>query len=369
MTTPNKDESQKQNAVSQKPLHFYARHMQPGVCGYENEVVLVDTDAMKKLIPSGMGIPVYIGHQKVEYSTMKEKACGYVVESFYNELDGWAWFKFIAIDDEARAAIAKGWKVSNAYVPSEWGVGGKKNNCDYHREVLNATFTHLAIVPDPRYEEADIMTSDEFKAYQESKKRELAELKNSLPSSKGKTMFKGFKFFKTEKKEVTEPDMDTTVELTNDKGEVITVTLGEMVNAVKKNAEDEKKKADEGKDDKKSEMANGDQMIDIDGEIMPIRELANRYKKLNEKKNADDDDAKKKADEEKANSEKEAADKAEKEKAEKEKTNAMSDGTDMKHFEELRNAHKQAVKSAPRIIETGSQQLQRGKEMFSFSKD
>lgn len=245
--------------ATQEPRIFYCRHMQPGIARYENETILVDSDGMKNLVASvgKRAIPVYINHQDVDLKNIKEKACGYVSDSFYNELDGWAWFKFVAVDDQAHEAVRKGWSVSNAYMPSDWGPAGTKNNCPYHREVRNGEFTHLAIVPDPRYEGACIMTPEEFKNYQDTAREKLAELKNSKEK---KPMFK---MFKNEKKEVTGSavDLDTHIELENGKS----ISIREMVEAVVENSKEEAS-------------------IEVGGKKMTLSELAKAYENAMKKK-------------------------------------------------------------------------------------
>lgn len=346
---------EKTNSVSQKPSFFYARHMQPGTCRYDSEMILVDTEALQSMIRTGGGIPVYIHHQpNVPIEDTKKLAIGYVTESFYNELDGWAWFKFMAIDDEARIAISDGWSVSNAYVPTQWGSNGTKNNVAYDREIISGEFTHLAIVPDPRYENACIMTPEQFKAYQEEKKSKLSELQNSNPkqtTSKGKPMFK---LFKNERKEVSTVDADTQVELEDGK----VVSVGEMMNAMKKNSddgdEDEKKKAED-------EKMNAE--VDVDGEKMPLKELVNRYKKMNEKRNAAEEEEKKNAAEEEAKK-KEAEEKANAEEEEKKKAEKENG---MKNFKMLQNA-KGGQEEAVRVIETSAVKVQRGLEQYGAKK-
>lgn len=352
---------EKQNAA-QFPRVFYCRHMQPGIVKYENETILVDTDGVKHMMPSGVGKPVYIHHQKVDLDTMKEKAAGYVTDSFYNELDGWAWFKFLAIDDDCYHAISEGWAVSNAYVPTEWGEGGTKNNCPYEREVKNGEFTHLAVVPDPRYEGACIMTPEEFKIYQDSQKRKLEELQNSN-QSKGKTMLK---LFKNTKQEVASIDADTMIELENGKS----VSIEEMINAVcKKNAEEKKEKE------------NGDQMVDVDGEKMPLKELVNKYKKMNEKKNEsqdeeeeEDEPKKEKKNRQKKNDGEDDDDdgrtKKEKSKSDKghddqiEKDLEEDEEKENSHFDELRNAHLKHGTDVV-VLETSMDKLARGRALFT----
>lgn len=314
-------ESERHNAT-QYPKKYYAKHMQPGLCGYGKEKILVDVDAMKRMIANkAVGKPVYILHnsktESERLSKIEEEAAGYITQSFYNDVDGWAWFEILVVRETGHQAIARGWKCSDAYYPTSWGQGGKKNAVEYQRELMDAEFTHLAIVPDPRYEDAVIYTPEQFKAYQEAKKRESVELQNS----KGKPMFK---MFKNERKEVTSIDADTLVELEG--GEV--VSIGEMQNALKeiKNGasdqeKDEKDRAEKAKAEaaKREEMENA--MVDCDGEKMTVKEMTNRYKSMKknsmERKNAEDEDAKKKADkeaEEKKNAEDEAKKKADEEK-------------------------------------------------------
>lgn len=346
--------------ASQPPKFFYCRHMQPGICRYEDETVLVDTDALKKMIATGNGIPVYVHHQPVELDKLQETAGGYVVESFYNELDGWAWFKCIAVGDECHTAIAKGWSVSNAYKPNEFGHAGTKNNCPYNREILGGQFTHLAIVPNPRYEEACIMSPDEFKAYQETKKRQLDELHNSKPA-KGPKMFK---LFKNEKKEVTTVDLDTMIELESGSS----LTVREMLNAVKKNdedAEEAKKKKEE--EDKKNGTAN--QVVEVDGEQMPLKELVNKYcemKNKKTKKNESEEDAEeeKRKKEEKEKQDKKNADEEEAKKKAKDEEDKKNSG----FFEELKNAHNKAIDAVPTISTPASGTARGAKRYGSAGK-
>jgi len=323
--------------------------METGLAGYADETILIDTDNLKSMIPTFVGKPVYVRHQDVDLETMKEQACGYVTDSFYNELDGWLWAKILITDDDGFLAIANGWSVSNAYVPTEWGAGGTHHNCPYDRKIIGGEFTHLAIVPDPRYEEAKIYTPDEYKAYQEDKKKKLEEVHNS--KSEGKKMFK---FFKNTKEEVASVDEETMVELQNGKS----VSVGEMINAMKKNAEDEaeaKKKADE---EEKSKENAEDQEVQVGEDKMPLKELINKYMSLTNKKNAEGEDKKEVDEDKKENSE----DKDEDDK--KEDKESKENSKEVDHFEELRNAH---MKYSPQInatIETPMDQTARGKTRY-----
>ncbi len=361
MTTPAEEN---QNA-SQKPKVFYARHMEPGVCYYDGkgkdgkdngDMVLIEAEDMKKFMPSMAGCPVYVLHQKVDFGKI-EKADGLISECFYNELDGWLWCKFIVSSDAGMRAIANGWKVSNAYLPLEWTGKGVYHNLDYSRKIVNAEFTHMAIVPNPRYEKAEIFTPEQFKDYQEKLKAKLAELHNS--KTKGIITMK---IFRTKKEEVKTEGVDKkeiSFELEN--GEEMTLEQAEqfyLENAkAKKNAEDEDKKKDK---DEGEEKINMDSEIQCGDEKMTVKELMNRVNAM--KKNADDDKAKEKEAEEKANAEKEEKDKADKEKQNALDAKAAADkkAAGLKNFKELQNAGAKAT----RIVDTKMDKVARGKVKY-----
>lgn len=356
--------NEKLNA-KQFPKVFYARHMMPGLAGYNDETIFVSADAVKKMTKSFVGKPVYIGHRDVNLETIKNDADGYIAESFFNELDGWGWVKFLAIDDKCYEAIANGWAVSNAYVPTEWGSGGTLNNCPYNREIMGAEYTHLAIVPDPRYEQACIFSPDEFNIYQSQKKAQLDELRNS--KSKNHSQQKGpfmFKMFKNKKEEVNTIDADTLVEIQNDKGETVEVSVKEMTEAVL-NAKAKKNQDEEEKNNDNMEVQVGD-------EKMPLSELVNRYNAMKkneaekeEKENESDDDKEKKnesEDEEKENESDEEKDEKKNSKGDEKDPIAEQAEVNRKHFEELRNAHK--TSAATRPIDMSGDKLSRGKSRY-----
>lgn len=358
-----KKTDEKKNA-SQLPSLFYCKHMETGLCGYEDETILIDGDDIKKMIPTFNGKPLYVLHQDVDVENLQEKADGYVVESFYNELDGWLWAKFIAVSDDAHDVIGRGWSVSNAYIPTEWGTGGTHHNVAYNRKITGGEFTHLALVPNPRYEEARVFTPAEFKDYQSQKRNNLQELHNSKSNLGVKKMFR--KMFKTDKKEVASLDEATSVVLENGKE----IDIAEMVNAVI-----EAEKANEAKEEEKINM---DAEVKVGDKTMPIRELVNKYNNLTKENTDDKDEDDKKEKDNKKNSD--AGDDKEKanedKKEEKENTDAEDDkknedGDDKKedekknakHFEQLCNAGFDG-ESNVKVIETSSSMVQRGNDRY-----
>lgn len=336
--------------ASQYGKIYYARHMVPGLCGYEDETVLVNADTMKRMAPTFDGKPIYVLHdnrtEEERVRTLQETAHGYVTETFYNELDGWLWSKMVLVNDDALAAIGEGWAVSNAYVPLEFGEGGLHNNLPFDRQIVNAKFTHLALVPNPRYEAACVMTPDEFKIYQERNREQLNELRNSKTEKKGYIM----KLFKTKKEEVSTVDADTLVEMTNAKGETVEMTVQEMVNAVEAHQKAE------------AEKQKGKAKIKVGEKDMTIEELVNAVEAINAKKNSDDEKEEKEEKDNESDEDDEMDNESDKDDTEKDEKDNSLGGVD--HFKELSNANKKAgVGKKPRI-ENNATKLQRGQSRY-----
>lgn len=380
----------KSNSVSQHPKRYICRHMQPGTARYEDETILVDTDGMKNLINSlnaDKAIPVYVGHRDVDIKNIKDQADGYVTRSFYNALDGWAYFEFLAVDDRAHEAIRKGWRVSNAYMPTEWGPKGTKNNVPYDREMRNGEFTHLAIVPDPRYEGAMIYTPEEFKAYQDGLRNKL-----EVTNSKGKKSM--FKFFN--RTETDTPNDDSLVDIGDGKlvpwkevknaleeedkkakSKVVIngkeMTLEEAAEKYRQleNAKKKTKKNGESemKEDPDEEEVDGDQDSEGDDEIGEGKRNAGKKKgKRNEKKNGEDcyhEDGMENSEDEDEDDKEDGKKKENK----KEKKNSTVDvDKDDDYFREMRNAHNRQEQQSVVAVTCSIDQLERGKQRYGSGK-
>lgn len=289
---------------------YYCKHIAPGVCAYKDETIFIGEETLKKMDKSFSGKPIFINHKTVDPDTEKEDAVGYVVESFYLPEDGTHWAKILIIDDKGHEAIKQGWKVSNAYKPTGFGVGGEWHNVPYNREVTDAYYTHLALVDNPRYEEAEIMSAEDFKKYKEAKKSQLEQLQNSkAETSKQGENKMSWKLWT--KKEVTNSDDISKVMVELSDGSA--VSIGEMVNSVEKDLKE--------KEDKKNECHNEDVMekvVKVNGEDMKVSDLVAAFEKK-DKKNEDDEEGKEKAkdeEEKKEEGKEEKADKKNKKNAE-----------------------------------------------------
>lgn len=163
-------------------MHFYpglAEYREPGEDPYR---VYLNEDTLRKMDPTFAGRPIFVEHvDEVDQSLseLRKEADGWVIESFYNSSDGKHWVKFIVVSDRAERAIKNGFRLSNAYVPKSFGQGGIWNGIEYSKEITDGEFEHLAIVSNPRYDESEIKTPEQFKKYNEDNTVELRRIANS----------------------------------------------------------------------------------------------------------------------------------------------------------------------------------------------
>lgn len=162
-------------------MHFY-----PGVAEYaepdkEPYRVFLNENTIRQMGPTFTGRPVFVMHVDDvtdDLNELRKEADGWVIESFFNQSDGKHWVKFIVCSEKGERAIKQGMRLSNAYMPKKFSHGGLWNGVTYAKEIIDGEYEHLAIVPNPRYEESVIMTPEKFKEYNESQTIELKRLAN-----------------------------------------------------------------------------------------------------------------------------------------------------------------------------------------------
>lgn len=151
------------NAVMQGK-RFSARFIVPGLVSYEERnlgISLVRKETIDKYLDTFLDKPVTIEHPARMNSACKyEHTVGKVDKVEYCAKDGWFWCGGELVDDTAIGLVNSGRSVSCGYtIPGgeqSLGKGGRYNRVKYDNEINNLQFNHLAIVTNPRYEEAGI---------------------------------------------------------------------------------------------------------------------------------------------------------------------------------------------------------------------
>lgn len=152
---------------------YFARHFESGVAGYGDYKVFISQDAAVRMNNSFAGKPLFVSHVDDESA---QPADGLVKRSFYLPQDGTFWAEIEIYSPQALAAIQAGYRVSNCYQPTKKTSGGKNKGVSYAEEVLDGEYLHLALVRDPRYENAIVLSEFEFKRHCQSKRKLLPEL-------------------------------------------------------------------------------------------------------------------------------------------------------------------------------------------------
>lgn len=180
---------------NEKGSVWYGLHFYPGVAEYrelgkEPYRVFLSESTIRKMDPTFAGRPVFVLHTEDELQgksvdELRSMADGWVSESFFNKADGKHWVKFITVSEKADQKIKQGWTLSNAYYQKNSTHGGQWNGVSYQKEITDAEYDHLAIVPNPRYEESMVLTPEQFKTYNEEKLSELQRLQNNKKEGSG----------------------------------------------------------------------------------------------------------------------------------------------------------------------------------------
>lgn len=340
------------------------KHLEPGVVAYDNEdgsriTYLLTREAIEAMRPSAKGIPLVgavggFDHMKVNAADKASgKYDGEVLES-YNGTDGWEWMLFQIKDDKTAAKCADGYQLSCAYIPTEVDeTPGVWHNVPYDAIIRNGAYTHLAVVPNPRYEGAEIelLNSKKEPIMNKVLKAALAlfpikdvkEVINSLEEDKKKEAEEAAKAEK-EKKNAERADKRAAAQeaydsamknASNDEDREKAKSMLEKMNAeidapageaAEKKDGDLPKKPLGGGDVTPEPGTPGHKVEAKNAEDEKAKEKEKADKEALEKKNAEDKDAKEKADkeaEEKKNAD-DAAKKAEDEKKkEDERKNAL----------------------------------------------
>lgn len=138
--------------------HFTSRFIEAGAVSYAQGVLKVSKEALDSFAQTLVGCPVIIRHQNITSENADDLRVGVVSSVRFDPNDGWFWCDGVIWDTEALKKIEQGWSVSCCYDAEQTtGEDGEWHNMHYDDELVTGRFIHLAIVPNPRYEDATIL--------------------------------------------------------------------------------------------------------------------------------------------------------------------------------------------------------------------
>lgn len=147
------------------------KHLQPGLVKYEAVLnpdgsvqtpeitYLLELDGIEAMRPTAAGIPVVGKSEGFDHTKVQpgKEYDGLVTDSFWDGESGWEAFNFEKMNAETAQACANGFQFSCAYVPTQVDeTPGKWHGLEYDAKILNGRYTHVAVVPVPRYDGAEI---------------------------------------------------------------------------------------------------------------------------------------------------------------------------------------------------------------------
>lgn len=251
-----------------KGTRYFGLHFYPGVAEYAEPDkkpyrVFLNENTLRDMDKTFEGRPVFVMHVdgvEEDIDELRKEADGWVLRSFYNAADGKHWVEFILVTEKAEQAVKRGWQLSNSYFPKAFADGGLWNGVKYDKEITAGEYEHLALVPNPRYEESVIMTPEEFKAYNDDLQIRLDRLANE----KEQGMLKIFKRTKVD----NAVDLESMVVVLPKSGKEVTIT--QLVND-----------ADAAASHKGPMEAHPDHMVDMgDGKKMSVKDMHAAYKQM-----------------------------------------------------------------------------------------
>jgi len=341
------------NIAAQPAQRFFGLHMNPGIAEYAQKGVtlLLSEKTVKDMNPSFSGCPVFVGHVDAVTLELLQSKPGVVVRSFFNEVDGHNWVEFMVWGEDAISKLKSGYRLSNTYAILDSrppNAGETWHGASFTKEVLKATYTHLAIVNDPRYDESIVLTPEQFKEYCDKKRAELDSVKNQKDKPKEKNRMGLLNFFKEEK-------VDNSLDI-----EQIKVTLPKSKKSM--TVLDAVNLADIYQN--MNGYANGDHMVKVGDDEMSVNDLAKRFGEQSEKmKNMIDKPKAEMDPEAKAENEEDSeTDKSGKEDLEKEKKD--EEAKNSKNFDKVMNAKDKAITQKAVPQQLLADKLARGKSNY-----
>ena len=142
-----------------KGRKFISRFIEAGVAHYEQfGDILIKKETLDKFIHTMIGCPVIIKHKDITDKNVDKERVGVVSDVWYNQSDGWFYCSGIIWDKQAIDLVKnQGWNVSCTYDFESDKQPLTHNGKELAMEFTNGNFLHLALVDNPRYNDANIV--------------------------------------------------------------------------------------------------------------------------------------------------------------------------------------------------------------------
>lgn len=177
-------------ATPGKGRYFKARFLETGLVKYSFGVCLLTKEMADRFVYNFVGCPVIVDHQDLTNENAKTLRAGNICNVWYSEFDGWYWCDGIIDSQEAIDCINNGFSVSCQYEITEYAdntAGELHNGNEYDKTILNGKPEHLAIVENPRYENALIAVN----AIDKTTKKESQPQQNSVIKTFKEKLYEG----------------------------------------------------------------------------------------------------------------------------------------------------------------------------------
>ena len=366
-----------------KGRKFVSRFIEPGVAHYEEfGDVLITKETFNSFIHTMIGCPVIIQHKDIDDENADKERVGVISNVWFNEFDGWYYCDGIIWDKQAIDLIKnQGWSVSCTYDFDSDKLAKIHNGKKIDMEFTGGEFLHLALVPNPRYERANIVVNSKDESKNDNPNHDkdgkfakvLKDAEDKLNKEETKETNK-----EKEVKIQDEPQKYAIIKELKDsqsknsltEKEITMSVLNELESFIKgviKNANDEDKKEEVKNEDKRKliDEVGGILKGKVDDEVIKTimkkmeeasYEPSEDDKADNKAKNADEEEK-----EEKFEEEKKVADnkcKNEEEKKEEDKKEEDKDEDDEVDKEEVKNKCKNSMKDVKEIIMGGKSKVE-----------
>lgn len=143
-----------------KGRKFTSRFIEPGIAEYKGSFgkILITKETLDSFINSMIGCPVIIKHKDITDANADKERVGVISDVWYEPKDGWYYASGVIWDKQAIDLVKnQGWSVSCTYDFESDFTKGTYHGMDYDMAFTGGKFLHLALVPNPRYEKANII--------------------------------------------------------------------------------------------------------------------------------------------------------------------------------------------------------------------